>query len=56
MGFGSSVKTVFGSLSRAHAAQNAYMELSNMSDESLASRGLKRQDIARVAFQNIIDV
>lgn len=55
MSIASSVGVLFGSIGRARTAQNTFNRLSNMSDEALANRGISRQDIARVAFQDISD-
>lgn len=56
MSFTSSLSGFVGSLSRARAAQVTFDELTALSDDALASRGLRRNDIARYAFRNLIDV
>lgn len=48
--FFAGLTSIMGDVGRARNAANIYASLSHLSDSQLAARGLKRQELSRVAF------
>jgi hypothetical protein len=49
------IREVLGICSRASAAAHLYEELSTLSDEALADRGLTRADLPAAAFEELTE-